>query len=496
MNGRNMSTVRRPRQSEILLEILREAALFHTPDGTAYADIEIRGHRETWMLHAPGFRRWLTCSYYRKIGGAPSNDAFQEALRTAEATAQFDGAERPVRVRVGGDKGNIYIDLVDADWRAIRIDANGWSIDKLPEVRFVRPMGMLALPMPVRGGNIGKLRDFINIKSDEHFTLVIAWLLAALREHGPYPVLTVIGEQGSAKSTLIELLRLLVDPNFANLKSPPHNDRDLFVSAGNAHVLAYDNLSGLPPWLSDGLARISTGAAHATRKLYADQDEVLMRAENPIALNGITDIVSRADLSDRCIFVAAERILEKDRKSKQDLMMAFEAERPRILGALFDAVAVGIATLPQVTGNDWPRMADFAKWATACESAFTTHRSFKAAYQSNLVEAVKSLLDDDLIAGAVQKLKLPWEGPARGLLEKLNSVTGQDHVSAKDWPKEANVLSARLRRLAPLLRSKGINAEKLQRTGAKRGWRLARINSAEGKTDLPSQPSYNYVCRT
>ena len=85
MNGRNMSTVRRPRQSEILLEILREAALFHTPDGTAYADIEIRGHRETWMLHAPGFRRWLTCSYYRKIGGAPSNDAFQEALRTAEA---------------------------------------------------------------------------------------------------------------------------------------------------------------------------------------------------------------------------------------------------------------------------------------------------------------------------------------------------------------------------------------------------------------------------
>ena len=79
-----------------------------------------------------------------------------------------------------------------------------------------------------------------------------------------------------------------------------------------------------------------------------------------------------------------ERILDKDRKPKQDLMMAFEAERPQILGALFDAVAVEIATLPRVTGNDWPRMADFAKWATACESAFTTHRSFKAAYQSNL----------------------------------------------------------------------------------------------------------------
>ena len=350
MNGRNMSTVRRPRQSEILLEILREAALFHTPDGTAYADIEIRGHRETWMLHAPGFCRWLTCSYYRKIGGAPSNDALQEALRTAEATAQFDGAERPVRVRVGGDKGNIYIDLVDADWRAIRIDANGWSIDKLPEVRSVRPMGMLALPMPVRGGNIGKLRDFINIKSDEHFTLVIAWLLAALREHGPYPVLTVIGEQGSAKSTLIELLRLLVDPNFANLKSPPHNDRDLFVSAGNAHVLAYDNLSGLPPWLSDGLARISTGAAHATRKLYVDQDEVLMRAENPIALNGITDIVSRADLSDRCIFVAAERILEQGPKTQTRPDDGLRSRAPTNLGR---AVRCSGSWNCNPTSGDW-----------------------------------------------------------------------------------------------------------------------------------------------
>ena len=159
------------------------------------------------------------------------------------------------------------------------------------------------------------------------------------------------------------------------------------------------------------------------------------------------------------------------------------------LGALLDAVSHGIATLPKVTSNDWPRMADFAKWATACESAYTSTGSFKAAYQRNLVEATELLLDDDLVAAAVQQLKLPWDGPARKMLEELNSITGQAHVSAKDWPKEANALSARLRRLAPLLRSKGINAEKLQRTGAKRGWRLAPISAEEGKADLPSSSS-------
>jgi hypothetical protein len=476
------------RQSKTLLETLNGAALFHAPDQTAYADIKVSGHRETWKVRSAGFRDWLSSIYYRKTGEAPNNTAIEQALRNAEARAKFGGVERPVCIRVGSDNGSIYLDLADLDWRAVRIDGGGWNVVRRPKVKFVRTKGMLALPMPVRGGSIGRLRDFINVKADEDFILVAAWLLSAMRDHGPYPVLMTIGEQGSAKSTLLEILRSLVDPNVAPLRSPPRDYRDLFIAASNAHVLAYDNLSGLPSWLSDGLARISTGAAHATRQLYADQDEAFMKAEKPIALNGITDIVSRADLADRCIFVVAERILDKDRKPKQDLMTDFEAERPRIFGALLDAVATGIAMLPKVASEDWPRMADFAKWGMACESAYTTPGLFRTAYQRNVVEAVESMLDDDLVAAAVQKLRLPWEGPARKMLEELNSITGQVHVNAKDWPKEANALSARLRRLAPLLRSKGINAEKLPRTSARRGWRLAPVTTPDSAS-RPSLPA-------
>ena len=450
-------------QSTILLQIVKEAVLFHAPDGTAHADIKIKGHRETWKVRSPGFRQWLMRSFYRRTGGAPNHDAMQQALGIAEAKAKFNGAGHHVHVRVGGDNGKIYVDMADANWRAIKIDANGWTVVKRPKVRFIRSKGMLPLPKPMRGGTINKLRDFINVKADEDFVLVTAWVLAALRDTGPYPVLTTIGEQGSAKSTLMEILRSLVDPNVANLRSPPRDDRELFIAAGNAHVLAYDNLSSLPSWLSDGLARLSTGAAHATRQLYADQDEILMQAERPIALNGITDIINRPDLADRCIFVTAERILDKDRRPRQELLAAFEAERPRILGALLDAVAHGIKTLPTVTSADWPRMADFAKWATACEGAFAKPGSFKAAYKSNRTEAIESLLDDDLVATAVQKLRLPWDGRAGELLDALNTATNHAHINARDWPKDAKALSGRLRRLAPLLRAKGINAEKLPR---------------------------------
>jgi hypothetical protein len=477
-------------QSAILLQILKGAALFHDPDGIAYADIKIKGHRETWKVRSLGFRDWLIGSFHRKTDGAPNNDAMQQALRVAEAKAKFNGPERRVHVRIAGRNGNIiYIDLADADWRAIKIDANGWTVVKRPAARFVRSKGMLPLPMPARGGNIDKLRDFINVKADDNFILIIAWALAALRDTGPYPVLTAIGEQGSAKSTLMEILRLLIDPNGAPLRSPPRDDRELLIAATNAHLLAYDNLSGLPSWLSDGLARISTGAAHATRQLYHDQEEVLMKAERPIALNGITDIINRADLADRCIFVTAERILDKDRKPKQELLAAFDAERPRIFGALLDAVAHGIKILPTVTTTHWPRMADFAKWATACEGAFAKAGSFLAAYQSNRTEAVDTLLDDDLVAMAVQNLRLPWEGSARQMLDALSAVTDPAHAAAKDWPKGARALSARLSRLAPLLLTKRINAYKLPRTSARRGWRIELIRAAEDKRGLASLKS-------
>src|SRR5262249_31381969 len=96
--------------------------LFQRPDGTAYADSKIRGPREPWKVRSLGFRDWLTGSFYRKTGGAPNNEAMQQAIRVAEATAKFDGPEHRVHVRVGGRNGNIYIDMADADWRAIRID--------------------------------------------------------------------------------------------------------------------------------------------------------------------------------------------------------------------------------------------------------------------------------------------------------------------------------------------------------------------------------------
>ena len=129
------------------------------------------------------------------------------------------------------------------------------------------------------------LGSFLNVKSESDFVLVVAWALACLRNRGPYPVIALSGEQGSAKSTFSRILRALIDPNTAPLRALPREDRDLFIAASNGHVLAFDNMSGLPAWISDTLCRLATGGGFAVRQLYTDQDEVLFDAARPIILN-------------------------------------------------------------------------------------------------------------------------------------------------------------------------------------------------------------------
>jgi hypothetical protein len=128
--------------------------------------------------------------------------------------AQFDGPERAVHIRIAEHAGHIYLDLADGEWLAVDIGPDGWRVIGCPPVRFRRPAGMLPLPVPQQGGSIESL-----IASRDDFVLIVAWLLATLRCGGPYPLLAISGEQGSAKTVLSKLLKALIDPNAAPVRS-------------------------------------------------------------------------------------------------------------------------------------------------------------------------------------------------------------------------------------------------------------------------------------
>jgi len=309
-------------------------SLFHDPNGTAFADLAIDGHRETWPIRSRQFRHWLRRRYYEETGSAARTETVRLAVDLLEARAQFDAPERTVHVRVAEHDGRTYLDLADKDWRAVQIGSEGWQVIASPPVRFRRAAGMLPLPIPQRGGSIEALTAFLNLPGPDEFVLMVAWLLAALQQGGPYPLLVITGEQGSAKTVLTKILRALIDPNAAPTRALPREERDLMIAANNGHVLAYDNLSGLPSWLSDALCRLASGGSFAIRRLYTDCEEVLFQAARPAVLNGIEDVVSRSDLADRAIFLTLEPIADARRRTERQLWREFEVVRPRILGAL------------------------------------------------------------------------------------------------------------------------------------------------------------------
>jgi hypothetical protein len=167
------------------------------------------------------------------------------------------------------------------------------------------------------------------------------------------------------------------------------------------------------------LCRLATGGGFAVRQLYTDQDEVLFDATRPVILNGIEDIVTRPDLADRAVFLMLEPIPEECRRPEAELWMTFEVERPHILGVLLDAVVEGLKRLPETHLPRLPRMADFALWASACETSLWPAGTFWSAYCGNRDEAVDSVIDADPIATAVRTMmttRAEWTGTASDLL--------------------------------------------------------------------------------
>ncbi len=168
---------RGPTQADILIDLAQSVALFHTPDGSGYADLDINGHRETWPIRAKGFR-WPARALLRGDRRRTKFRGHSIGAERDRATRYFDAPDREVHIRVGGLDGRLYLDLGDEAWRAIEIDATGWRIVDNPPVRFRRASGMKAMPIPVGGGSIESLRSFLNVQSDADFVLVVAWALA------------------------------------------------------------------------------------------------------------------------------------------------------------------------------------------------------------------------------------------------------------------------------------------------------------------------------
>ncbi|MGH1457883.1 MAG: hypothetical protein ACRBBT_03180 [Paracoccaceae bacterium] len=441
--------------------------LWHTPDKTTFATLCIDGHAEHWDLGSSHFRNYLSFQHFQSEGKALSQTALEDRRRTLAGEALFAGKEHAVFTRIGARDGETFLDLGSKDWSAVQITPSGWDVQRHPSVRFQRSGSLAALPTPTKGGSIEELRPFLNVGSETDFRMLVAWLMGAMQPKGPYPILILTGEQGSAKSTTARVLRSLVDPSNPMARSAPQSEQDLVIAARHNHVLAFDNLSHIKPTLADALCRIATGGGFGTRKLHTNCEEVLFDATRPCLLNGIPDLASRPDLADRSIIVTLPVIQETERQFEREFWTCFDAAAPRILGALLDAASNGLARMTSVTLHERPRMADFAKWVTAAEPVLGwPDGAFAEAYAANRRSVDQAAMEGNPLAEAISCLITqhgPWIGTATELINDLRDRYPQLTDDPQLFPRQPNRLSSELKRVQPLLRRHGIDLTKERR---------------------------------
>ncbi len=123
-------------------------------------------------------------------------------------------------------------------------------------------------------------------------------------------------------------------------------------------------------------------------------------------------------------------------------------------------------------------MADFALWATACETGLWPAGTFTRAYTANRKAAIEGIIDADPIAACVREFMSKhssWTGSAADLLRVSVERTGQTRDST-GWAKNPRALAGHLRRAQAFLRVLGFDIT-FSREG-RAGSRVIRIRTS------------------
>lgn len=452
------------------LGVSEDGQPFGVPKRGASIVRQFRGGRRS-------LRAELSAAYRAEHGRVPSASALSDALTTLEGEAAVL-PPRALHLRVARHGEKIVLDLGDETGRVVVVGPVGWRVKRRSPVLFARTELTMPLPEPQPNGSLDDLREILNV-TDLDWDVLVAFLVAALVPEVPHPILLLTGEQGTAKTTTEKFLGRLIDPSPAETRQAPRDIEQWSIAAAGSYVVPLDNLSWLPPWLSDALCRACTGEGSVRRRLYTDGGLMVLKFRRVVILNTIDAGALRGDLAERLVLVELDRISEDNRRLDSELDQVFRAMHPLVLGALLDLLSETLAELPNVSVERLPRMADFARIVWAVDRVRGTNAF--STYLSTGHRIAAEVIEGDAVALAVEHFmsrRRRWRGTAQELLDELT-----EPERAKHWPSDAQRLGARLKRAAVALRSRGIDYEIKKATTSDRTRFIVLTNTSAPKKE-------------
>jgi hypothetical protein len=433
-----------------------------------------------------------------------------EIIEHLQYKAEYSNIIKKLDLRVSKtDDYTFYYDLTNNnDSSVIKITPDGWSIENKSPILFRRFKNQLAQVNPQSSFStvdgiddkiFDKFIDLLNVKDDGNKLLLKCYIISLFIPDIAKPILMLHGEQGSAKSTLQELIRMLVDPSNVLTLTFPRDINELIQKLSHNYITYFDNVSSIKEWISDQLCRGVTGSGFSKRQLYTDDEDIIYNFKRCIGFNGINLGATKADLLDRGIIIQLERILKEKRRKLEDIFNEFEILKPELLGYIFN-VLVNVLQVKQKGGITMPdglnRMADFEEYAEIISRCMGYQENkFLRVYQENIgiqideaiaasplsiavVEFMKDSYDDN---GNIIKVNEEWSGTATELSEKLNEIAElQLKISIqkiRNWPKSPNYLSRRLNEVKTNLREKGIIIERYKDEKDNRLIKISKVSS-------------------
>ena len=418
-------------------------------------------HSENHPLKSPAAEGWIRRTLRNKLNRAPHRNELENYRCELESLAYEQNIRFKTYLRTGEHEDKIYIDIGNADWQAIEIDADGWRIVDQAPIPFRRNAHMGELPMPKKNGSLEVLKDFACFRTREDFLLYASFLICSFHPSGPYFHLMLVGEKGSAKSSLARLTQTLLHPSSSSSKGLPKDEDNLVIDAYHNRFVMIDNENDLGKWVPNALCRLATGTGIGNRTQYTNRDQMAFSVARPCIITAHIIPSKQEDLIERCLI--AKLNCPKTYLTERNLKMKLEKNAGKILGAILNIISISLKHAQDLVPEslNLHRMAD-ASYFIACaaqEIGWDSIDEFLNVLNSHQATALASpWATDDALKFAVINVMAErdiLENTPSNILEALKQVA-QNPFSL---PKDAANLTKRLNKLSNYFVQNGLHIE-------------------------------------
>ena len=486
-----------PTAADILMRTANENTIyFRDKSKMAYAEISEDGKTHLFYLKSDEYKERLLLKHYKKTGRILATRGVVDAVISTLSASTIENPVREVFLRKAFFDGNLYYDMGDETGRVIEITSEGWKMISKSPIPFIRADSTLPQFEPKKGGDIGMLKKLVNVR-DEDFILLVGWMMGFFLPRGTQPILNFKSGEGTAKTTTTNNTRNILDPNNDPSRETPENKDDFNLAARNNAVVAFENLTFIPKWMSNALCCLSTGSSSPTRKFHTQLEETKFKAKRPIIINGIPEIVTKPDLLDRLVKLELPKLASYG--DEGELEEEFKKLAPYIFDVLLTAAAEGLKNLPNVEiGKAKDRTVNFMKWVCACAPALGfTQEEFLKAYEANRgkskgMSVELSSLGSELESWArEQESKVDRDGKSqifygqtKELVKKLEQHAGYGYESyddrpPRDWPDTPQSAGRQLQLLNATLLSRGLEITEAKKIKGYMKFKIFKVETDE-----------------